>query len=247
MVDVLERGDIFFFYLPKVEEEKAEGLEDVQRFHMVLNPDNGGYRDIIIGRKRLPMIKPGVALPQERIWGFVDGVYRTPEEQKKALGGTIYRTRTRGVREREGARAIAEGRYVIGMHHDHTHLAYAIEFPHADEFGEVQQEFRIKPRASYVLSIKNPEVPPEHVQKPNFPASLEEKFGDRRFAKIAEPRMLDYPGVELVLIGARAGEGPVISKLHPPKETEEESPLFTELHFKEGGKRVRPLTKGVWE
>ena len=29
MVDVLERGDIFFVYRPRVQEDSAEGLEDV--------------------------------------------------------------------------------------------------------------------------------------------------------------------------------------------------------------------------
>jgi hypothetical protein len=30
MADVLERGNIYFFYRPRVQEREAEGIEDVQ-------------------------------------------------------------------------------------------------------------------------------------------------------------------------------------------------------------------------
>jgi hypothetical protein len=36
-VQILEQGNIYFFYRPKVDEPSVEGLEDVERFYMVLN------------------------------------------------------------------------------------------------------------------------------------------------------------------------------------------------------------------
>jgi hypothetical protein len=37
MADVLERGNIYFVYRPKVE-HTAAGLEDIQRFFVILSP-----------------------------------------------------------------------------------------------------------------------------------------------------------------------------------------------------------------
>jgi hypothetical protein len=38
MVRVLEQGDIFFCYRPKIDVERAGGLADVQRFCLILKP-----------------------------------------------------------------------------------------------------------------------------------------------------------------------------------------------------------------
>ncbi|KAM0933718.1 hypothetical protein DsansV1_C34g0224591 [Dioscorea sansibarensis] len=40
-VDILERGEIFFFYRAKVNEEEAHGPTDVQRLYIVLRPESG--------------------------------------------------------------------------------------------------------------------------------------------------------------------------------------------------------------
>lgn len=36
-----ERGEIFFFYRPKVEKEEAHSADDVQRLYIVLRPESG--------------------------------------------------------------------------------------------------------------------------------------------------------------------------------------------------------------
>ena len=41
---LLEQGDIFFFYRPKVRSEKVESIEDVRRFFMVLAPESKNKR-----------------------------------------------------------------------------------------------------------------------------------------------------------------------------------------------------------
>ncbi|GJP54337.1 hypothetical protein CLOM_g13438 [Closterium sp. NIES-68] len=41
---VLERGDIFFFYRPKVNREEAHSVDEVQRFYMLLRPLADGER-----------------------------------------------------------------------------------------------------------------------------------------------------------------------------------------------------------
>jgi hypothetical protein len=55
MSEIIEQGDIFFFYRPRVGVEEVRGLDDVQRFFYVFEPDGrDGLRRIVIGRKRLP-------------------------------------------------------------------------------------------------------------------------------------------------------------------------------------------------
>ena len=36
--EILERGNIYFCYTPKVEREEVEGLNDVQQFYFILAP-----------------------------------------------------------------------------------------------------------------------------------------------------------------------------------------------------------------
>ncbi|KAM7257692.1 hypothetical protein ACFE04_013433 [Oxalis oulophora] len=40
-VEIQERGEIFFFYRPKVEHEEAHSPDDVQRMYIVLRPESG--------------------------------------------------------------------------------------------------------------------------------------------------------------------------------------------------------------
>src|SRR5438067_1836137 len=37
--EVLEQGDIYFFYRPKKDAEQVKGIEDVRRFFMVTGPE----------------------------------------------------------------------------------------------------------------------------------------------------------------------------------------------------------------
>lgn len=72
--EVVEHGNIWFIYRPKVRaedepEQDVDGIDDVERFHMVLRPDarSGGtarFRLMTIGAKRLPDTGE-----HERNWG----------------------------------------------------------------------------------------------------------------------------------------------------------------------------------
>jgi hypothetical protein len=106
MADVLERGNIYFVYRPKVEHTSAKGLEDVQRFFVILSPyGKTRYRLLTIGRKKLPAI----ADAHERNWGFVQKVSRNPEDVEDELDRLTYSTRTRGERHLSAARPAGEG------------------------------------------------------------------------------------------------------------------------------------------
>ena len=258
---VLERGDIFFFYRPRVEEQDPEGIEDIQRLLMVLSPEGRSrYRLIVIGRKRLPD-----AAERNRFWGFVDHVTDTPEELIDELRSQKYGTKTRGVRHLPAARPAGEGVYRLVRHDDHTHLIYALELPRHP--NEVQRELNIERKADYIVSVMNPEqrdptdveiVPvqqslfPEReiipTYEPIFTASLQEKFEDRRFAMIDPPEFLDRHGAELVLIAVGDGlEKRLGIRLDPEKETASTAEIFSELHLDPEEQPLEPLFAGKWE
>ena len=76
---MLEQGDIFFFYRPKVRSKKVESIEDVRRFFMVLAPESKNkknlYRLFVIGKKSLPEIRKTEARSSERYWAGVGGIF----------------------------------------------------------------------------------------------------------------------------------------------------------------------------
>jgi hypothetical protein len=79
--EVLERGDIFLFYGPRVGREEAHGVDDVQRFYVDLKPDGKvRYRRLIVGRKRLPDPEG-----REREWAFVAQVTDDPAPVRDEL------------------------------------------------------------------------------------------------------------------------------------------------------------------
>ena len=200
---VLEKGEIQFFYRPRVERWQVEDISDVQRLLIVLCPEGQRrYRVIALGRKRMP--KPG-----ERFWGFVDLVLDSNQDLRAALGASTYMTKTRGVRSLPAAQRIRSGRYQLVSHEGHAHLDY----------GD----------GSAIITVANPdptawgllETPPlqlelfdeteVHVTVPaTLPADLQSQFGEKRFIPLDSARVLDHPGVELVFIGvpARASAPP---------------------------------------
>ena len=55
--EVIEQGDIYFIFRPKVEQNDPKGVQDVERFYMVLSPEGRKiYRMIVVGQKR-PQIR----------------------------------------------------------------------------------------------------------------------------------------------------------------------------------------------
>jgi hypothetical protein len=67
--EIIEQGDIFFFYRPKVDTEEVKGIEDIQRFYMVITPEEKKddiYRLFLIGQKQLPEIVEGKSTSEEK-------------------------------------------------------------------------------------------------------------------------------------------------------------------------------------
>ena len=235
MSRTVEQGDVFFFYRPRVGTDKVDELRDVQRFFFVLMPDGTQrYRGIVVGRKRLPDPRE-----HERVWAFVAEVGDNPQELHDELRRRAYETRTRGVRVQPETRPAGEGRYAIVEHHGHTHLAYVLELPR--EPGPAQETFRIRPEASYIVAVRNPEeeapanagLRPD--QRPDYPPELQERFGSRRFIALDDPSLLDYEGTELVLIGAAEDVESELGVELDPRDVElETADIFRRLRIRPG-------------
>jgi hypothetical protein len=134
---IVEKGDIYFLYRPRVEESKAEGLGDIQRFFMVLKPEGDApFPLAVLGRKRLPD-----ADSHERVWGFIDKVSKSGDAIEAGFKEQHYRTKTRGPRTVPAVRPAGEGVYALVQLGRSLHLSYELELP--ERPGEVQQELNI--------------------------------------------------------------------------------------------------------
>ena len=92
-------------------------------------------------------------------------------------------------------------------------MRVVLELP--KELGPVQEAMNIEEEASYVIAIKNPEIPapPEAgltgPQEVEYPKALQEKFEGKRFIP-PNPSLLDYEGAELILISAAEDVQPIL-------------------------------------
>ncbi|WEX11207.1 hypothetical protein [Chelativorans sp. AA-79] len=244
--EILEEGDIFFLYRPKVNEDDPGGAGDVQRFEMVLRPAGGDHvRLMVVGRKRLPD-----ADRHERFWGFVEMVAGSAKKIEPELRGEEYETKTRGEQEQPAARPAGEGVYVLSLEDGQMHLSYKLELP--EKPGEVQKAFRIAPEASFALSVKNPEKgSPANAglseeDEADYPKKLQEEFRGRRFAR-EDARLLDYEGAEFILVGARKNpEEEYGLELEAENEDYEHAEAIRRLRMVRSRHPVKPLFEGRW-
>jgi hypothetical protein len=245
---IIEQGDVFFFYRPKVDTEEVGDLKDVQRFYMITAPeDNIKHRLFLIGQKQLPEIVEGKSTTEEKNWALNILTTSNPKDIQKELMPAEYTTKTRGKRRLAAAVPAGEGKYAIAKHDNHTEFAYVLELPETP--GPTQREFEIKKEASYIISVKNPDVKvPGFVasENPGYPKNLKEKFGDKRWINIEEPDFLNYENTQLLLIGARKKnvEEELGIDIDEEKETERSADLFKELKVRKEEVPLKPLLKG---
>lgn len=249
---ILEQGDVYFLYRPKVTDKgaRANGESEIQRFYVVLKPRGGKrnrYRLILLPGKQLPYTRKG----QDKLWGFVDKVSSNPREMRDKLGREEYQTRTRGERVQPEARPAGEGVYTLAQHGDHTHLAYVLELP--DLPGDVQKALNIAEEASYIAIVKNPELPsPEgsgqdESRRARFPKKLQERFRGRRFIQIAPPEFLNHEGAELLLIGSPGDSFEELGiELEVEDESESTAEILKDLLLEKSRHITDPLLKGKW-
>jgi hypothetical protein len=174
MVEVLERGDIRFFFRPRVQPADAPVTTlGVQSFFVVLSTSSGVHRRVRIGRKRMP------AAAGERLWARVERVGSLERVLADQLEAEEYRTRTRGDRYQPGARPIGQGCYAFARHDDHVHLAYRVE----QREDEVPDEIHVPDAGSDIVLFER--VPRTRAV----------------WTTAGEPALLDDEGAELVIVG----------------------------------------------
>ncbi len=245
----VEKGDIFFFYRPKIGAEEVTSTEDVQRFYMVTMPGDNKYRLFVLGRKQLPEIAEGKSTSEERNWVLNTLTTNNPEDIRKELLAAEYETETRGKRRIAAAAPAGEGKYSIVKHDNHTELAYVLELPEVP--GPTQREFEIKKEASYIISVKNPDI---HIpgfkafekRKPDYPANIKHKFGDKRWINVEDTDLLNYENTQVLLIGARKKDvqEELGIDLNEEKETENTAELLKELKIRREQVPLKPLFEG---
>ena len=243
----LERGDIFFFYRPRVGVPEVQRLEDVQRLFFILHPGRGERpRRIVVGSKRLPDPER-----HERAWAFVADVAVDPSQLRDELRASAHETKTRGTRFQPEARPAGKGRYAIVDHDRHSHLAYVLEL--AQSPGEAQRVMRIGPEGSYIVAVRNPETPAPPGTAllgpgPALPQRLRERFHGRRFAPLDTPEWLDHERTERVLIGAaRAAIRELQIDLDPDEESIHDADLFEQILIGANELATGPLRNGALE
>lgn len=258
-VQVLETGNIIFFYRPKEGVRHPRGPEDLERAYFMLFPDDQQHhqnRLFIVAHAVFPAIVPGKALPEERDWAFVDQVSHDPRSIVDALERNIPAPPGPGEeRARPWARVAGEGRYAIVRHEDHTHLVYVLHQPRRP--GEVQQELEIMPQASYIIAVKQPYAPSEIAleEKPSYPPPLIQKFDGHGFIPVDPTDYLDYRWTQVLLIGARTDvEQELGIKLDPTVENQagQEALKFLQQEAREAHEKwhvelFEPMCQGTWE
>jgi hypothetical protein len=249
-LDLLEQGEIFFLYRPAIAEEDVKGLQDVQRFFILLHPENSrNHRLIVIGKKRLPDAEHA----GDRFWGFVDAVLRTDKDLKEQFSAESYETQTGGDRLLPSMRPAGSGNYQLMRHGNHTHLVYELALP--EQPSDVQQELNIARAATYLLSVKNPTasapqgVGLEDDQKAELPKALLEHFHGRRFIDADPPELLDYEGVEILLISTDESVQELGIDLDAQSETADRDAeyVFKSLRMQQSAEKEKSLVNGKWQ
>jgi hypothetical protein len=248
---ILEQGDIFFFYRPKVRSEKVESIQDVRRFFMVLAPESKNlYRLLVIGKKSLPEIRESEARSSERYWARIGGIFDDPTQLTNELLSKEFR-------EGDMARPVGEGKYAIVDHNNHTELAFVLELP--KEIGEAQKELGIEKEASYIITVINPKVPkreeylPATEDAPKYPESVLNDFGNNEnFVQLSRNlKFIDYQNAQIILIGTREGKDILTQELGitvgNENENDHSADIFTRLKIRKDQVPVKPLMQGKLE
>ncbi|KAJ5769260.1 hypothetical protein N7520_003819 [Penicillium odoratum] len=209
---IMEKGIIYFFFRPRVNIDDPHSMGDVARSFFVLRPiplgaeldNNQGPMDkdaqcrlLMLPKKKFP------TSGKERDMAFVEKVEQSVKDlQENFVASSTYQTATRGERTTEEARPYAEGVYAITLAKKSSHLAYEVTIP--ANIGEIQENFGLYQRGSWIVQSKNPKFPgPPSGQLPKaaaYPKSVLEKFGDLRWVPL-QPEFINYPNAQILMIG----------------------------------------------
>lgn len=274
--EVLEKGDIFFFYRPKAKtvDDSSGGdvksIEDIRRFFMVTATTTASN---IRNEQQFDRTNRETSKEEEeeslRYRLFVIGKKSLPEiRTTEARRSERYWAKVGGIfespqeltselladeyRKGDAARPVGEGKYAIVKHQDHAELAYILEMP--DEPGEAQRELGIEKEASYIISIINPKVPvpegyPSSEEPPNYPESILNEFGENEnFVSLARDlRFIDFQNAQMILVGAREGRDVIKKEIGIDIREEKETVHSADIFSKLKIEKDRVPTKPLIE
>ncbi|MFL6372143.1 MAG: hypothetical protein ACJ70P_03320 [Nitrososphaera sp.] len=274
--EVLEKGDIFFFYRPKTKivddgSDGVKSIEDIRRFFMItatatvaVNTETEQHQQFDGADSKTQKLEES---PRYRL--FVIGKKSLPEiRTTEARRSERYWAKVGGIfenpqeltsellsdefRKGDTARPVGEGKYAIIRHQDHAELAYILEMP--EEPGEAQRELGIEKEASYIVSIINPKVPvpagyPSSEEPPNYPESILKEFGENEnFISLARDlRFINFQNAQMILVGAREGRDVIQKEFGIDIEEEKETVQSADIFSKLKVEKDRVPTKPLIE
>jgi hypothetical protein len=274
--EVLEKGDIFFFYRPKAKtvDDSSGGdvksIEDIRRFFMVTATTTASNAR---NEQQFDRTNRETSKEEEeeslRYRLFVIGKKSLPEiRTTEARRSERYWAKVGGIfespqeltselladeyRKGDAARPVGEGKYAIVKHQDHAELAYVLEMP--DEPGEAQRELGIEKEASYIISIINPKVSvpegyPSSEEPPNYPESILNEFAENEnFVSLARDlRFIDFQNAQMILVGAREGRDVIKKEIGIDIREEKETVHSADIFSKLKIEKDRVPTKPLIE
>lgn len=237
---------MYFFYRGRVNVDDPKTVDDIQRSFLVLRPlphgaklsdgpigDDKNCRLIAIPKKMLPLSG------NDRWIAFTETVKTSFSELKESfLKSDDYSTQT-GPRHTPAASPAAEGVYAITSTGRESHLAYIITLP--EELGSVQNDLGLRPKGSFIVSVKNPKAPgPANTnigKDPGYSQELMNEFRSLRWMPM-KPDHLNYEGCQFLMIGE--GEQGLDKATEPQTgdEKKDETPK-EELEKLEGEDEIR--------
>lgn len=260
--DILEEGDIYFFYRPKKNSTEVKDIDDIRRFFMVtssekgLGSKNNGdkkklqlFRLFVIGKKSLPEIRKSEARASERYWARVGGIFENLNDLTNDLFSDEFR-------KGDAARPVGAGKYIIVKHQNHAELAYVLETP--KEPGEAQEELGIEKEASFIVSVINPKKSapqgfPSTEETPRYPDKILAEFGENEnFVSLgSDTSLIDYINSQVILIGAREGKDVIKRDLGIDIDDDDRankvSDVIEKLRLQNQNVPTKPLTEGKLE
>lgn len=249
MAAEIERGDIYFLYLPRVNRRTVSGVDDVHRLCVVLHPyDEACYRMLVVaqGQRRMPQAG-------ERRVLIVDRHAEDPADLVSEFREEAFRDEVSGDDGHylAAARPAGEGVYALIYDEDteESFLSYALELPQSA--GPVQEAFGIREQSVLAVKVRNPEVAstvPELLgRSADLPVDLIEDFGGRRYMPVDTPELLNVEAIELAVAGTslRAAEDLGI-ELDPEHESPGSAEFFLDLGLQRDEHPMEPLLKGQW-
>ena len=260
--DILEEGDIYFFYRPKKNSTEVKDIDDIRRFFVVtssekgLGSKNNGdkkksqlFRLFVIGKKSLPEIRKSEARASERYWARVGGIFENLNDLTNDLFSDEFR-------KGDAARPVGAGKYIIVKHQNHAELAYVLETPKKP--GEAQVELGIEKEASFIVSVINPKKSapqgfPSTEETPRYPDKILAEFGENEnFVSLgSDTSLIDYINSQVILIGAREGKDVIKRDLGIDIDDDDRankvSDVIEKLRLQTQNVPTKPLTEGKLE